>query len=307
MTAVDRWRSPCVTADRHRRRRSVPGPVKRWVLGARPRTLPAAIVPVLVGTAAAHPSHYLGLRRGGGAGHGSPVSDFWWRALGALVVALAIQVGTNYANDYSDGIRGTDDAPGRPAPPGGVGTGVARGRQARRPVPSAWPGWSVWPWPGPPRGGSWWSARPAWPPGWFYTGGPRPYGYAGLGELFVFVFFGLVATVGTFYVETLHVDQPVVWFAAVAVGLLATALLLANNLRDIETRHPDAASARWRSGSGAAPPASLRGVCGAALRGVLVWGLVSVTGAVHALRPASPSSPLLAAAPGRGSGQDRQQ
>ena len=71
--------------------------------------------------------------------------------------------------------------------------------------------------------------------GWFYTGGPRPYGYAGLGEVFVFVFFGLVATVGTYYVETLHVGLPAAWFAAGCVGLLATALLLANNLRDIET------------------------------------------------------------------------
>ena len=71
--------------------------------------------------------------------------------------------------------------------------------------------------------------------GWFYTGGPRPYGYVGLGELFVFVFFGLVATVGTFYVQTLRLGVPVVWFAAAAVGLLATALLLANNLRDIAT------------------------------------------------------------------------
>ena len=73
--------------------------------------------------------------------------------------------------------------------------------------------------------------------GWFYTGGPRPYGYAGLGEVFVFVFFGLVATVGTFYVETERLDRPAVWWAAVAVGLLATALLLANNLRESLARN----------------------------------------------------------------------
>ncbi len=86
--------------------------------------------------------------------------------------------------------------------------------------------------------------------GWFYTGGPRPYGYAGLGELFVFVFFGLVATVGTYYVQTLRLGEPVVWFAAVLVGLLATALLLANNLRDIQT---DAQTGKRTAGRAAGP------------------------------------------------------
>ena len=209
-----------------------PGPVKRWVLGARPRTLPAAIVPVLVGTAAAHPF------RDGPAAWAfagcSPVG-VWWRALAALVVALAIQVGTNYANDYSDGIRGTDDD--RVGPVRLVASGLASPAAVKRAALACFGAAGVvglglaW-------ATSWWVlvvGAACLAAGWFYTGGPRPYGYAGLGEVFVFVFFGLVATVGTYYVQTLRLDVPVVWFAAVLVGLLATALLLANNLRDIQT------------------------------------------------------------------------
>ena len=163
-------------------------------------------------------------------------AGFWWRALGALVVALAIQVGTNYANDYSDGIRGTDDA--RVGPVRLTATGLASPGAVKRAALLAFGvagvvglalAWAT----------SWWIllvGAACLLAGWFYTGGPRPYGYAGLGEVFVFVFFGLVATVGTFYVAD-RAPRPCRpcggrrWPS----GLLATALLLANNLRDIAT------------------------------------------------------------------------
>jgi 1,4-dihydroxy-2-naphthoate polyprenyltransferase len=206
----------------------LPGPVMRWVVGARPRTLPAALVPVVVGTAAAHP--WAGATVAGG-----PRIASGWCALGALVVALAIQVGTNYANDYSDGIRGTDES--RVGPLRLVGSGLVSPPAVKAAAVIAFAvaavvglglAWAT----------SWWVlpvGAACLAAGWFYTGGPRPYGYVGLGEMFVFVFFGLVATVGTFYVQTLRWDRPVVWLAAALVGLLATALLLANNLRDIAT------------------------------------------------------------------------
>jgi 1,4-dihydroxy-2-naphthoate polyprenyltransferase len=280
----------------------VPGPVKRWVLGARPRTLPAAVVPVMVGTAAAHArsfgtvslvhvaaafSSVLTLRL-----HG--VGHFWWRALGALIVALAVQVGTNYANDYSDGVRGTDDA--RVGPVRLVASGLASPAAVKRAALAAFGLAAViglalaW-------ASSWWVlpvGAACLAAGWLYTGGPRPYGYAGWGELFVFVFFGLVATVGTFYVESLHLDEPAVWFAAVAVGLLATGLLLANNLRDITS---DRASqkrtlavrvGRRRGGWLYVACVALPFV------GVAVWALLSVTGAVHLHRPALAFLPLAA-------------
>ncbi len=211
-----------------------PGRVRRFVLGARPRTLPAAIVPVLVGTAAA--SRYPSDPRGP-----MPRIDPWWCALLALVVALALQIGTNFANDYSDGIRGTDEV--RVGPVRLVASRLAEPEAVRRAALLAYGvagtagvvlAWAT----------SWWLVPVGLASilaGWFYTGGPRPYGYAGFGELFVFVFFGLVATAGTFYVQTLQLGVPVVWCAAVLVGLLATALLLANNLRDIAS---DAASGK---------------------------------------------------------------
>ncbi len=221
---------------------TAPGPVKRWVLGARPRTLPAAVVPVLVGTAAAHllvsrltttgPRRIAGLASGTG---GSIWDSHWWRALGALAVALALQVGTNYANDYSDGIRGTDDQ--RVGPVRLVASGLASPPAVKRAAFAAFGlagavgltlAWAT----------SWWVlavGAACLAAGWFYTGGPRPYGYAGFGELFVFVFFGVVATIGTFYVQTGKLSGGLVVPASVTVGLLATALLLANNLRDIET------------------------------------------------------------------------
>jgi 1,4-dihydroxy-2-naphthoate polyprenyltransferase len=267
-----------------------PGPVKRWVLGARPRTLPAAVVPVVVGTAAAHP---FSQRMMSGVA-GGPRINPWWCALGALVVALAIQVGTNYANDYSDGIRGTDDA--RVGPVRLVATGLASPGAVKRAAFTAFGvaavvglglAWAT----------SYWVllvGAACFAAGWFYTGGPRPYGYAGFGELFVFVFFGLVATVGTFYVQTLRLGVTVVWCAAVAVGLLATALLLANNLRDIGT---DAVTGKQTLAVrvGRVMAGRLYVACVVTpVVGVLLWALLSMTGAVHSARPAIALLPLLA-------------
>jgi 1,4-dihydroxy-2-naphthoate octaprenyltransferase len=187
-----------------------------WVAGARPRTLPASAVPVVVGSAAAH-----------AGGHA-----IWWRAVVALVVSLALQVGTNYANDYSDGVRGTDDA--RVGPVRLVASGLRSAGAVKRAALLSFAvagaaGLAL------AAAAGWWllavgAASVA--AGWFYTGGPRPYGYAGFGELFVFVFFGLVATAGTAYVQLEHFTA-VAWLAAVPVGFLAVALLVVNNLRDI--------------------------------------------------------------------------
>jgi 1,4-dihydroxy-2-naphthoate octaprenyltransferase len=150
----------------------------------------------------------------------------------ALVVALALQVGTNYANDYADGVRGTDDA--RVGPVRLVGSGLASPGAVKRAAVGAFAvaavaglglAWAT----------TWWLLPigvAAVASGWLYTGGPRPYGYLGLGEVFVFVFFGLVATVGTVYVESRTVPGAAA-VAGATVGLLATALLEANNLRDI--------------------------------------------------------------------------
>ncbi len=130
--------------------------------------------------------------------------------------------------------------------------------------------------------------------GWFYTGGSRPYGYAGLGEVFVFVFFGLVATVGTYYVETEHLGRPAVWWSAVAVGLLATALLLANNLRDIAT---DAASGKRtlavRLGRRVGGWGYVACV-GLPFAGVLVWGVLAMAGVIDAELPVLVLLPLVA-------------
>ena len=187
-----------------------------WLAGARPRTLPASAVPVLVGTAVA--------RAGGHV--------IWWRAVAALVVAVALQIGTNYANDYSDGTRGTDD--GRVGPLRLVASGLRPAAAVKRAAFVAFAaagaaGLAL------AAAAGWWllavgAASVA--AGWFYTGGPRPYGYAGFGELFVFVFFGLVATVGTAYVQLGHFTG-LAWLVAVPVGLLSVALLVVNNLRDI--------------------------------------------------------------------------
>lgn len=189
-----------------------------WVQGARPRTLPAAVVPVAVGTAvvAGSDDHQV----------------IWWRGVAALVVSLALQVGTNYVNDYADGQRGTDDD--RQGPARLVGNRMASAKQVKIAAAASFGLAAI-------VGAS--LAFAVGPElfvvgalsivaGWAYTGGPKPYGYYGLGEIFVFVFFGLVATVGSSYVHT----ESVSWLSVVAsipVGILAVCLLVINNLRDI--------------------------------------------------------------------------
>ena len=156
----------------------------------------------------------------------------WWRAVLALVVSLALQIGVNFANDYSDGIRGTDDV--RVGPLRLVGSKLASPLAVKSAMLGAFGAAAA--------AGlvlasvtSWWLlavGAAAILAAWFYTGGPRPYGYAGLGELFVFTFFGLVAVTGTAYVQNEQVTRLGV-AASIPVGLLATALLVTNNLRDI--------------------------------------------------------------------------
>jgi 1,4-dihydroxy-2-naphthoate polyprenyltransferase len=189
---------------------------KNWLAGARPRTLPAALVPVAVGTGVA-------------IGYG----DFSaWRALLALIVALALQIGVNYANDYSDGIRGTDEA--RVGPVRLVAAGLAPPRQVLTAAAVSFAVACV--------AGlvlavttAWWLlavGAAAVAAAWTYTGGRHPYGYRGLGEVAVFAFFGLAAVAGTAYVQV----RSLTWLAlaaSVPVGLLACALLVINNLRDI--------------------------------------------------------------------------
>jgi len=173
-------------------------------------------VPVVVGTAAAH--------SGGGV--------IWWRAVAALVVSVALQIGTNYANDYSDGVRGTDEA--RVGPARLVASGLKRPAAVKRAALAAF-GLAAAAGLALAAAAGWWLlavGAACIAAGWFYTGGPRPYGYAGFGEVFVFVFFGLVATVGTAYVQTGRVTA-LSTLVAVPVGLLAVALLVVNNLRDI--------------------------------------------------------------------------
>jgi len=186
------------------------------VAGARPRTLAAAAVPVVVGTAVA----------------GSTDVVIWWRAGAAAVVALALQVGTNFANDYSDGVRGTDDR--RVGPVRLVGQRLASPQAVRRAAVVSFAIASVAGLALAAAAG-WWLVAvgvAAVAAGWLYTGGPRPYGYLGLGEVFVFVFFGLVATTGTAYVQLERLTGLSV-AAAVPAGTLSVALLVSNNLRDI--------------------------------------------------------------------------
>ena len=202
---------------------AVPQGASLWIAGARPKTLPAAVVPVAVGTAAAvDPA--LGWDGG----------IIWWRAAFALVVALALQIATNYANDYSDGIRGTDDD--RAGPLRLVGSGFVDAKKVKQAAfasfgVAAAAGLALTMAVGPELIGVGLASILA---GWFYTGGKNPYGYMGLGELFVFVFFGLVATVGSAYIQP-GGWSGMAWLVAVAVGCLSTALLVTNNLRDIPT------------------------------------------------------------------------
>jgi 1,4-dihydroxy-2-naphthoate polyprenyltransferase len=182
--------------------------------------LPAAVVPVAVGTAVAYAQRPTGLDI-------RPA-----RALGALVVSLALQVGVNYANDYSDGIRGTDDA--RVGPLRLVGSGLKSPGAVKRAAFGAF-GVAALAGLGLAAVTSWWLIAvgvAAIAAAWGYTGGPRPYGYAGLGEAFVFVFFGIVAVAGSAFVQFEKLTAAA-FVAAIPVGLLATALLVTNNLRDI--------------------------------------------------------------------------
>ena len=194
-----------------------------WIAGARPRTLPAAVVPVAVGAGAA-----------AGLGESFGEGVVWWRVAAALVVSLLLQIGVNYANDYSDGVKGTDDV--RVGPMRLVASRTASPRAVKAAALlalglAAVVGLLL------AIATTWWLlavGAAAILAAWGYTGGPKPYGYLGLGEIFVFVFFGLVATVGTTYVAIEEIPS-VAWIAAVGVGLLACALLVINNLRDIPT------------------------------------------------------------------------
>ncbi len=197
-------------------------PWSLWVAGARPKTLPAAIVPVVVGTAAA------------ADGSGGSNGIIWWRVALAMLVSLSLQVAVNYANDYSDGVRGTDDD--RVGPLRLVGSGLVAPKVVKAAAFAAF-GFAAVCGLVLALATSWWLVAVGVAcilAGWFYTGGANPYGYLGLGEVFVFVFFGLVATVGSAFVQTESVQGWVV-VCAVPVGLLATALLVTNNLRDIPT------------------------------------------------------------------------
>lgn len=194
-----------------------------WIAGARPRTLPSAVVPVLVGAACA---------AGATDSFGSGV--VWWRVVAALAVSLLLQIGVNYANDYSDGIKGTDDV--RVGPMRLTATGTAAPGAVKRAALLSFALAAVVGL-GLALSTSLWLVAvgaAAIAAAWFYTGGPKPYGYMGLGEVFVFVFFGLVATVGTTYVAIESVPG-ITWLAACGVGSLITALLVTNNLRDIPT------------------------------------------------------------------------
>jgi 1,4-dihydroxy-2-naphthoate polyprenyltransferase len=190
----------------------------QWIAGARPRTLPNAIAPVIAGTGAAAWLH----------------AASWWKALLALAVAVAMIIGVNFANDYSDGIRGTDDD--RAGPMRLVGSRLATPRSVRT---VAWISMSL----GAVAGSVLAFNSSPWlilvgvvciAGAWLYTGGSKPYGYAGFGELAVFVFFGLIAVLGTQYSQALRVDW-VGLVLAVTTGALSSAVLVANNLRDIPT------------------------------------------------------------------------
>jgi len=186
-------------------------------LGARPRTLPAAIVPVCVGVATVE----------------NLQSSMWWKIVLAAVVSLSLQIAVNYANDYSDGIKGTDDV--RVGPVRLVGSGLVAAKIVKRAAlvmlgMAACAGLVL------AITSSLWIlliGAGAMIAAWTYTGGPRPYGYAGLGEIFVFVFFGVVATVGSQFVVSQSATA-VSLVASIAVGTLSCALLVVNNLRDID-------------------------------------------------------------------------
>ena len=191
-----------------------------WAMAARPRTLPAAIAPVLVGSAAAYEAS----------------ADFRWGAfVAALIGSIFIQIGTNLANDYSDAKRGADTAD-RLGPVRVTSAGLVA---PRRVLYATWLAFGV-----AVVAGIYLATVAGWviiavgavsiAAGVLYTGGPRPYGYAGIGELFVFLFFGLVAVNGSYYVQLERLDWLPFWLS-ISVGLLSTAILVVNNVRDLET------------------------------------------------------------------------
>lgn len=211
--------NPAKQHHHHAKKHGVKTKPVSWIAGARLRTLPVAVAPVLIGAGVAYRGHHFS----------------WALSLLALAVALFLQVGVNYANDYSDGIRGTDE--NRVGPGRLVGSGSKTPRQVLTAALvffglAAVAGIAI-----TAMTQIWWIIAVgvvAIIAAWFYTGGKKPYGYAGFGELAVFVFFGLVATLGTAYIQTKSFSF---WalFGGVAVGLLACAVLMINNIRDIET------------------------------------------------------------------------
>jgi 1,4-dihydroxy-2-naphthoate octaprenyltransferase len=192
---------------------------KDWIEGARLRTLPLAVAPVAIGSGAAATMH----------GFNAPL------AVLCLAVALALQIGVNYSNDYSDGVRGTDDF--RVGPPRLTGSGAAH---PKRVLAVALAFFAVAGLSGLVIvlvSAQWWMiavGAAAIIAAWFYTGGKNPYGYAGWGEAFVFVFFGLVATLGTTFVQAGFVNDQA-WLGAVGTGFISCAVLVVNNIRDIAT------------------------------------------------------------------------
>ena len=189
--------------------------MNKWILGARPRTLPAAIAPVVVAVAIAHPAFNF-------------INAFL-----ALIVGLALQIAVNFANDYSDGIKGTDAD--RVGPTRLVASGLASAPAVKHAAIAAFALGGV--------AGLYLSLRTSYwliaigaaaiISAWRYTGGKNPYGYRGLGEIYVFIFFGLVATIGTYYGQTGQIGIEVI-MAAISNGAVACALLAVNNIRDIE-------------------------------------------------------------------------
>ena len=190
----------------------------QWIAGARPRTLPNAIAPVIAGTGGAAWLH----------------AAVWWKALLALAVAVALIIGVNFANDYSDGIRGTDDD--RAGPLRLVGSRLATPRSVLAVSVVSMTLGAIAGLVLALTSAPWLIAVGALciAGAWLYTGGSRPYGYAGFGEVAVFVFFGLVAVLGTQYTQALRVDW-VGLVLALTTGALSSAVLVANNLRDIPT------------------------------------------------------------------------
>lgn len=205
----------CLSNDWHTLKVTSPTGLRLWIEGARPRTLPAAIAPVLVGTGAAYFDNGM----------------VWWKALLALGVSLSLQIGVNYANDYSDGVKGSDDD--RVGPLRLVGSGLVPAKYVKN-AALGFLGLGALFGLGLVITSSWWLlliGAAALLAAWGYTGGSNPYGYRALGEVSVFLFFGLVAVLGTTYVQLGAVNLPSI-AGALGIGSLACVILVANNLRD---------------------------------------------------------------------------